>query len=311
MTPDDPTAPYYWNTVATGSAGPGLRSRHCLAYDAGSGTTVLFGGIERRGSGNIVADGWELRKGSWSRLSSPGEPPARHRGAMVSDSQRGYAVMFGGQRDDLAMLGDTWTFTNRQWRQAAGGPTPRCAHVMAFDEEAGVAVVFGGVSKSQRPLGDTWVFDGSRWQQIMGPAPPRREYAALAYDPKLKGCILHGGAFNDDSATRFGDAWLFRDNTWTPLPEFDTEPRDDHAIPYRRSAKSLVMTEGLSGVNGMLVRQNMGWEPARVGLAPPHHQCSALAWDEGLNGLVMHGGELTPSGPATDATRVLRFRAAL
>jgi hypothetical protein len=232
---------------------------------------------------------------------------------MVYDAGRGYSVLFGGQGSAGDLLGDTWTYENWRWRRWRTGwwrrrPPPRCGHSLAFDEEAGAAILFGGIDRNDNPMGDTWAFNGVSWQPIRGPAPPARRYAAFAYDPDLKGCVLHGGAEDDHGRRTFGDAWLCRGRTWTRMAiHFDTDPRDDHGMAYHRAARRLVMLEGVSGARGLLVREEAGWRPAEVARIHPRHQCSPLAWDDGLNGLVLHGGEARHGGPQFESTLLLRL----
>jgi hypothetical protein len=246
-------------------------------------------------------------------VRTPVAPAARHRGAMVYlDRIRG-SVLFGGQSGIGRFLGDTWVYSDRRWRRIRfwfSAPSRRCGHCMAVDESAGVAVLFGGVSPFGRPLGDTWLFDGTAWEKMRGPGPPARRYAAFAYDPDLNGCLLHGGAEDDGGQRPFGDAWLFRNRTWTRLARaFETDPRDDHGLGYHREARCLVMLEDVSGAGGTLVRDETGWWPVEVHPPPPRHQCSPLVWHEEFGGLLMHGGEAHHGGPQFDATLLLRITA--
>jgi hypothetical protein len=183
---------------------------------------------------------------------------------------------------------------------------------MAYDEQTGFAVLFGGIDPRDRPLGDTWLFDGTSWSRVGGPAPPARRYAALAYDPDLKGCVLHGGAEDDRGRRTFGDAWLFGANVWKPLgPNFDTDPRDDHGLGYHRNAKRLVMLEGVGGARGALARVATGWQAVETNPIHPRHQCAPLTWDDELGGLLLYGGESHHGGPQFDKTLLLRMPAAL
>jgi hypothetical protein len=307
-----PVIEFAWELVSSTEEGPGPRSRHCLVYDPDAKATILFGGIVWEKGGVLRADTWQLRKGQWSLIECPQRPAARHRGAMAYDADRRNSVLFGGQDSAGYLLKDTWTYANGCWQKWRGGwwaarPSARCGHCLAFDETAAAVVLFGGIDRFDRPLGDTWLFDGSAWQPIAGPAPPARRYAALAYDPLLKGCVLHGGAEDDHARRTFGDAWLFTENTWKPLgPGFDTDPRDDHGMAYHRLGKQLVMLEGVTGARGILLREADGWCPAKVQTLHPPHQSSPLAWDEGIGGLVLHGGEARHGGPQFGATLVLK-----
>jgi hypothetical protein len=305
---------FTWRVVATGGESPGPRSRHGLVFDREAKAIVLVGGIIWDEHETLRSDTWEFRDGHWSQVEAAG-PPARHRGAMVYDSRRGCSVLFGGQGNRNDFLGDTWTYADRRWRQwrAWWGrrPAPRCGHSLAFDDEAGVTVLFGGVDRTQKSRGDTWLFDGGSWRPVEGPAPPPRRYAAFAYDPDLKGCVLHGGSEDDHGRRGFRDTWLFRDETWERMASgFDTDVRDDHGLAYHRAARRLVMLEGVGGARGVLVREASGWRPADATPLHPRHQCSPLAWDEGLHGLMFHGGEVRHGGPQFDTTWLLQLSAA-
>ena len=235
---------------------------------------------------------------------------------MTYDRIRGNAVLFGGQGRFNNMLGDTWTYANGQWQKWRGGwwpnrPSARCGHCLAFDESTGEVVLFGGIGWFDRPLGDTWLFDGSMWRPVAGPAPPARRYAAFAFDPALKGCVLHGGSEDDHGRRMYGDAWIFRDHAWEPLgTKFDTDPRDDHGMQYHRGAGRLLMLEGTTGERGLLVREAAGWRAVAASPLHPRHQCSPLVWDDELGGLLLHGGEMRHGGPQFDKTLLLRVAAA-
>jgi hypothetical protein len=299
-----------WETITSGNDGPGPRSRHGLVYDRNAQATVLFGGIVWGPPARLCSDTWELHDHEWTHIKTSESPPMRHRGAMLYLDNRGKSVLFGGQGRTGEMFGDTWIYSDRNWREALlnVAPSPRCGHCMAFDPRSGCAALFGGIAPGDKPLGDTWVFDGFFWKEITGAAPPARRYAAIAYDPDLKGCLLHGGSEDDHGQRSFGDAWLFRDNTWTRLTKnFDTEPRDDHGMAFHRSANRMVMLEGVHAKRGLLVRDAAGWRPVDANPLHPRHQCSPLAWDESLGGLLLHGGEANHKGPQFDATLLLRM----
>ena len=220
---------------------------------------------------------------------------------MVFDEARGFSVLFGGQSLRGNQLCDTWVYVRRRWRR----PSPRCGHAMAYDEQRQETVLFGGINDHDAALGDTWVFSGS-WRRVDGAGPAPRRYAAMAYDPGLEGCVLQGGAVDDQGRETFGDAWLFRDRSWSPLPgSFATDPRDDHGMAYHRDAHSLVMLEGVAGARGVLALSPSGWRPAVAEPLHPRHQCSPLAWDDILGGLILHGGEARHGGPQFDTTLVL------
>jgi hypothetical protein len=233
---------------------------------------------------------------------------------MVYDSHRKYCVMFGGQDSANGFLGDTWTYADSRWERLKADwwlrpqPMARCGHALAFDEQNGVTVLFGGIDSKDTSLGDTWILENGAWSRVPGVGPTTRRYAAFAYDPELKGCVLHGGSVDDQGRVGFCDSWLFRNGAWSQLvKEFDTDVRDDHGLGYHRKAQRLVMLEGLGGASGLLVRTARGWEHVEAKSPPPRHQCSPLVWDRELDGLVLHGGEARHGGPQFETTLVLRL----
>lgn len=333
---NEPAPVLGWEVIAAGKDGPGRRSRHCLVYDRNANAVVLFGGIIwRPGFGTYHSDTWELHGRQWIGIESSETPLGRHRGAMVYLDHCKQSLLFGGQarpwpppwrpwkdflsdlliprifRPWLGYLGDTWLYSAGEWQRSRTGgvaPSPRCGHSMAYDEQAGVAVLFGGIDAFDNPLGDTWIFDGRHWERVSGAAPPARRYAAFAYDPDLKGCLLHGGAVDDNGSRTFGDAWLFRNDAWEKLgDQFATGPRDDHGLAYHWGANRLAMLEGLGGARGILVREANGWRKVEASPLHPRHQCSPVVWNNALGGLLLHGGETGHGGSQFDTTLLLRI----
>jgi hypothetical protein len=69
------------------------------------------------------------------------------------------------------------------------------------------------------------------------------------------------------------------------------------------------MLEGVAGARGILVREATGWRALEASPLHPRHQCSPLAWDAELGGLLLHRGE-SRHGPQFDTTLLLRMPAA-
>jgi hypothetical protein len=226
---------------------------------------------------------------------------------------REQTVLFGGQGSRNDFLGDTWIYTSQRWQRVkpgAANPPPRLGHCMTFDEQNGVVVLFGGLDRKMNSLGDTWIFDGTSWKEVRGSAPSARRYSTLAYDPDLKGCLLHGGSDDESGERSFGDTWLFQNNVWKKLEKvFDTDVRDDHGLGYHRIAKRMVLLEGVAGKRGLLIRDAKGWQSVEANPLHPRLQCSPLVWNSELGGLLMHGGEEQHEGPQFDATLLLHMPA--
>ena len=298
-----------WEVIASGDAGPGVRSRHGLAFDRAANRVVLFGGIVWSPEWTLPADTWELRGRRWLRVRTGDTPPGRHRGAMAYLDAQKQTLLFGGQGEANNFLGDTWTYVDQRWRRVRPGapaPSPRCGHSLAYDETASVAVLFGGVDAAYNSRNDTWLFDGRSWEQVHGKAPPARRYAGMAYDARLKGCLLHGGSDDEAGDRSFGETWLFRDRAWILMPRsFDTEPRDDHGFGYHQDIARMVMLVGVSAERGILVCGETNWQRAEATPLHRRHQCSPLVWNADLNGLLLHGGETGHQGKQFHETLLL------
>src|SRR5215472_8076869 len=145
-----------------------------MAYDAATGTAVLFGGdVPRRTFG----DTWTWDGTTWTRQAPPVHPRARFGAAMAYDAATGTVVLFGGtgRHGDL---GDTWTWDGTTWtkQHPAVHPPARSLAAMAYDAATSTAVLFGGFG--QKLFGDTWTWDGTTWTKR-----PRRP----ARPPALRG----------------------------------------------------------------------------------------------------------------------------
>lgn len=111
-----------------------------MAYDAGRGVTVLFGGDD----GSRLNDTWEWDGSTWAERTPATSPSARRDPAMAYDAARGVTVLFGG--DDGSPLSDTWEWDGSSWteRLTPTSPPGRREHAMVYDVARGVTVLFGG-----------------------------------------------------------------------------------------------------------------------------------------------------------------------
>ena len=79
-----------------------------MAYDAATGTVVLFGG---RRAGLAVNDTWVWNGATWTRQFPKTSPPARTAASMAYDAATGNVVLFGGLNGaGVRPLNDTWTW---------------------------------------------------------------------------------------------------------------------------------------------------------------------------------------------------------
>src|SRR5438309_11310821 len=77
------------NWIAAGS--PSARAGAGMAYDAGTNSAVLFGGV----GSTVQGDTW-IWRGGWLQLHPSSSPSARSDMAMAYDAAAGNLVLFGG-----------------------------------------------------------------------------------------------------------------------------------------------------------------------------------------------------------------------
>jgi hypothetical protein len=193
-----------WRQPPAAGSPPGPRHHHAIAFDAGRGRLVLYGGIDASGTWHV--DVWEWDRERWHRIATPSGPGERAHHAMAYDSGRRRIVLRGGTRSDKAHPPETWEWDGTAWQEAAaGGPGPGNGYRMAYDAARGVTVLFGG---------DTCLWDGRTWTQVSRRGDPAaRSVHALAYDPDRACVVLHGGTVG--RGTDAADTWEWNGAAWT------------------------------------------------------------------------------------------------
>src|SRR5215813_7535515 len=106
-----------------------------MAYDAATGTVVLFGGLIH---GTVLRDTWTWNGTTWTKQAPAARPPARYQASMAYDAATGTDVLFGGIGNPHA-LSDTWTWNGTTWTKQAPAthPSPRRLASMAYDTATG------------------------------------------------------------------------------------------------------------------------------------------------------------------------------
>jgi hypothetical protein len=202
-----------WHDVTPADNNPPGRIYAALAYDAGRGRAVLFGGYDS--AWVPMQDTWEWDGNSWTWGNSSGpNPRANH--AMSYDALRGRLVLFGGY--DGSAYDDTWEWDGGSWTDvtpAEGNPPGRYNHAMAYDSTAGRVMVFGGMDSGSRTLQDTWAWDGASWTDVTHLAkgiPPPQQRHRMAYDPARNKIVLFGddGTWEYDNGNFTAPAFQFQ-----------------------------------------------------------------------------------------------------
>jgi hypothetical protein len=188
-------------------AAPPARYGEAMAYDAATGTVVLFGGQSRTGR---FGDTWTWDGTTWTQQHPAASPPALTEASMAYDAATGTVVLFGGYNGQR--LGQTWTWDGTTWTQQhpAARPPARFLASMAYDDVTGTVVLFGGEGlhgTQDFALGDTWTWDGTTWtKRHPAASPSARGGASMAYDAATGTGVLFGGA---DARSIFRDTWTW------------------------------------------------------------------------------------------------------
>jgi hypothetical protein len=90
------------------AASPPARIATVMAYDAATGTVVLFGGAGNNGT-TLLGDTWAWDGSTWTQQAPATSPPARANASMAYDAASGTVVLFGGN-DPRGLVHDTWTW---------------------------------------------------------------------------------------------------------------------------------------------------------------------------------------------------------
>lgn len=233
-------------------------------------------------------------------------PPGRAFHGMVYDSARGIVLLHGGAVQGEAVA-DTWAWDRQNWvRLSQQGPAA-FGFGFAFDSDRGVAVLHGGFGNgSPRPtLGATWEWDGQAWKQVGangGPGP--RAGSAMAYDPKRKRVLLHGGAADLGGNTILSDTWEWDGTSWQEIAEANGPPRAQHQMAYDEKRQVMVLFGGFDVLGSGRVDtwefDGTHWRQAGTDGPPGARQFPILTYDPLRQGILLcGGGEYPPlGGPA-------------
>jgi hypothetical protein len=188
----------------TPATSPSPRYAPALAFHAGLGNVILFGGGDQGATGLAPNDTWGWDGVKWTQLTS-GIPPPRAAHAFVYDETRKRLVLFGGFESLLNVRGDTWEFDATGWHERCK-PTPcpippRFLHAMAYDRQQQRTIMFAGTDSSGQANGDAYAFDGSSWTGISpGGGAGSRSGHVLSFDAARSRMVLFAGRSGVDRA---------------------------------------------------------------------------------------------------------------
>ena len=85
---------------------PPVRTAHTMAYDAGAGQVIIFGGTS--GPPQALNDTWGWNGKTWHQLSLATKPSPRYVSTMNFDPSSGGLVLFGGELSGDIVTNNTW-----------------------------------------------------------------------------------------------------------------------------------------------------------------------------------------------------------
>ena len=283
---------------------PSARAWPSMAYDAATGTVVLFGGWDGT---SRVSDTWTWNGATWTKQAPAVHPFARFGGAMAYDAATGTVVLFGGYGYGKAdiFFGDTWTWNGTTWTEQhpATSPPGRWGAAMAYDAATGTVVLFGG--NGQRGyLGDTWTWDGTTWtEQAPATSPTARADGAMAYDAATGTAVLFGGVgrgaagVGHPAEPNVYDAgtWTWDGTTWTNQAPATSPPTRTFAYMTYDAATGTAVLFGGYDQAGCLFGDTWTWDgrtwtKQAPATSPRARAEGAMAYDAATGTAVLFGG---------------------
>jgi len=245
----------------------------------------------------ISQDAGDIRQPlvEYRQLSPADAPSARLNQALAPFGHSGHAVLYGGGWD-ATLSSETWLWDGAQWGslKPAHNPGLLASHAMAYDDARGQIVLFGGIDGNGMPSNQTWVWDGTDWTQANPQTiPPARFGQAMTYDAARQRVVLFGGygPFGESN-----DTWLWNGSNWTQAASAQNPaPRTGHAMAFDQARGVVVMFGGMRGAPPVFYSDTWlwdgaSWQQALPATSPTARSGLALAYDRGLDMVVMVGG---------------------
>jgi hypothetical protein len=276
---------------------------------------------------------WDPSAGSWTQLTPTATPSARYDSALVWDSKRNLAVLFGGmQKDQTDANGipqrDTWDWnpTTKNWSLRASTttiPSPRWGHALAYDPARGLVVLAGGKSwQTYVGLGEVWDWDpasGNWTQRLTGnesSVPAGRMYASLLTDSARSRLDLLAGItfstslpFGGYQPTASGEVWEFEPASakFTNRSAVQNWPsqRWGNAITFCPATGKTYLFGGQSPnydlLNDLWEWDGSSWSQVPGDVRPTRRADPAMAYDPSRKSLILFGGLTFSSAPYSEA----------
>jgi len=282
---------------------PPARAEAAMAFDATTGTTVLFGGTPN-GEPSAIGDTWTWDGTDWTQQHPSTSPPARYLATMTYDASTGTVVLFGGGAAGTGILGDTWTWDGTNWTKQVPSTSPpaRVAPSMAYDAATGNVVLFGGYVTAGS-FGDTWTWDGTNWtKQVPATSPPARSFGTMTYDAATSTVVLFGGFVTYDQfgggGNYLADTWTWNGTNWNEQsPATNPPARYLDTMTYDAATSDIILFGGAEPQPGggyvldgdTWTWDGTNWTEQSPG-DPSAREYGAMAYDGSTSSAVLFGG---------------------
>lgn len=218
-----------WRELGPTSS-PTPRSNAGMAYDAGSGRVILFGGSSN--SEYPTSDTWayDFESNTWTEMHPAAPPRPQYGVGMVYDSLNERILLLEGHwvaRDESGRVRDgyegglfAYDYAADAWtRIECSAPPGRYWYSTAYDADLGRMIVFGGIrwmGGYGKMYDETWVYDSAAntWSKSGDGGPEKRYISAMAYDQGNGVTVLFGGAEVTGDAPGGGDLRKYYSDTW-------------------------------------------------------------------------------------------------
>ncbi|MCA8976511.1 MAG: hypothetical protein KDC98_17455 [Planctomycetes bacterium] len=313
------TAQTDWTQLSPATS-PSPRTKGQLTYLSGSGTVLMFGGIDNLQT--YLDETWTWDGSTWTQENPTNVPTGRIQSRLAYDLVRNVVVMWSGYPGGGSYVQDLWEWTpnggapgsSGDWVQVAQSgvwPTQRDHMAMVYDLPRLRTLMFGGWSyfASQTLFNDMWAWDGAVWTQIT-PAntpPSGRDGHDMVIDEARGQLVLFGGgrAFS----APLGDTWTYdlATDTWTQHTPPNSPPaRFNHSLAYDQARQRVVLFGGRTPTqtfNDVWEWDGTDWTQRTPATAPTTRQYGRMAYDQVGERIVMFGGDVnSPFGGGNDET---------
>ena len=232
------------------AASPPARSQASMAYDAATGTVLLFGGTDTGQGGDN--DTWTWNGTTWTQQHPAASPPARFElDSMAYDAATGTVVLFGGVGSSShGFIKGTWTWDGTTWTQQHPATIPRGNYpVTAYDATTGTVVLFDVATTDRGGDTDTWTWNGTTWtKQTHANNPPTgTSNGTMAYDAATGTVLLFGGT-GRPPAFFLADTWTWNGTRWTQQhPATSPAGRTRASMAYDAATGTVLLFGGFDG----------------------------------------------------------------